>query len=81
MAKKKVKENDIMAFELYAILKGAIPIGVDIFTLLEANAYLLADILLWSGCDAKQSKGAMDAISKSVLAIMLRQKEMNNQVN
>lgn len=81
MTKKKVKENDVTAFELYAMLKGEIPIGVDIFTLLEANAYLLADILLWSDFDAKQSKGAMDAISKSVLAIMLKQKETNNQVN
>ena len=81
MAKKKDKEIDDMAYELYATLKRAIPDGTYMPYIMGAIEYLLADILLWCEQDAKQSKEALDVISRDVLTIMLKQKEMNNQVN
>lgn len=80
MAKKK-KQMDDMAYELYVQLKRAIPDGTYIPVTFAAIEFLLADILLWLGQDAKQSKEALDIIGRDVLTIMLRQKETNNQVN
>lgn len=80
MAKKK-KRMDDMAYELYVQLKRAIPDGAYMPSTIGAIEYLLADILLWLGQDAKQSKVALDVIGKDVLRIMFRQREMCNQVN
>ena len=81
MTEKETKKIDGMAFELYATFKGLIPIGIESRVVMAAIAYLVADILLWCGCDANQSKDTMDAISDTVLEIMLREKEAQNQVN
>lgn len=81
MAKKKAKGMNDMAYELYATLKRAIPDGAYMPSTIVAIEYLLADILLWLGQDAKQSKVALDVIGKDVLRIMFKQREMRNQVN
>lgn len=81
MAKKKAKEMDDMAYELYAALKRAVPDGTYMPSIIGAIEYLLADILLWLGQDAKQSEASLDAIGKDVLRIMFKHREMCNQVN
>ena len=76
----KKTDND-MAFELYVKLKKAITDGVYVPAIFGSIEYLLADILLWLGHDAKQAKKILSVIGKDVLNIMLKQKELRNQVN
>ena len=88
MAKKRNKAADEnrqandMAYELYVTLKRAIPDETYYFpAIIGGIEYLIADILQWAKQDANQSKVMLDVISRDVLTIMLKQKEMNNQVN
>ena len=82
MAKKKTKETNDMAYELYVTLKRAIPDETYYFpAIIGGIEYLIADILQWAKQDANQSKMMLDIIGRDVLEIMLRNREMRNQVN
>lgn len=84
MAKKKAAKqqpSSDMAFELYRMLIGKIPEGTPMPDVYMAMVYMLADILTFARCDAMQSANTLDIIKNQVLQIMLRNKEMRNQVN
>lgn len=73
--------TDNMAYDVYRAMTASIPDGTYLPAILGAIEYMLADILLFSGNDAMQSEKLLDIIKKDVLGLMLKQKEMLNQVN